>query len=118
MPVEENHVARKMARALAFMCLNDHFKQPLHSGHDPVSHTGDYTDVMITDAKGRRMAWCNVCRVFSHEREKMIEDVAEGIYDFLLNIETETYSKRLEDAYRESIRWKDADSFSKRKRRR
>ena len=118
MPVEENHVARRMARALAFMCLNDHFRQPLHSGHDPVSHTGDYTDVVITDARGRQMMWSHVCRVSSHEREKIMEDVAEGIYNFLLNIETETYAKQLEDAYRASVHWKNADVLRHRKKRR
>ena len=116
MPVKENLVAQKMAKALAFMCLNDHFKLPLHSGHDPVSHTGDYTDVMITDAKGRKMPWSHVCRVSYLERQKMMEDVANGIYDFLLNIETEHYAKRLEDAYRASIHWKNADASAGGKR--
>ncbi|MBR1945592.1 MAG: hypothetical protein IJ846_04805 [Alphaproteobacteria bacterium] len=118
MSVEEKHVAKKMAKALAFMCLNDHFKLPLHSGHNPVSHTGDYTDVVVTDAKGRQMAWNQACRVSYHEREKMMEDVADGIYDFLLNIETETYAKRLEDAYRASVHWKSADALTGRKKRR
>ena len=116
MVVQEKHVAKKMAEALAFMCLNDHFRQPLHSGHSPVSHTGDYTDVVITDAKGRQMAWSQVCRVSSGEREKMMRDVADVLYEFLLNIETETYAKRLEAAYHDSIRWKTADAFSGRKR--
>ena len=117
MVAQENHVAKRMAEALAFMCLNNHFRQPLHSGHDPVSRTGDYTDVMITDAKGRRMPWCQVSRVSSLERKKMMEDVANAIYDFLLNIETENYAGRLEDAYHASIRWKKADSVSEKKNR-
>lgn len=110
MPVEENPVARRMARALAFMCLNDHFGLPMHSGHAPVSRTGDYSDVTITDAKGRKMAWSRVCRVSGREREKMMDDVADGIYDFLMNIETEAYAKRLADAYHKSVRWKEADA--------
>jgi len=118
MSVEEKLIAKKMAKALAFMCLNNHFKLPLHSGHDPVSHTGDYTDVVVTDAKGRQMAWNQACRVSYREREKMMEDVAEGIYDFLVNIETETYAKRLEDAYRASVHWKRADASGNRKNRR
>ena len=116
MPVKENLVAKKMARALAFMCLNEHFKLPLHSGHSPVSHTGDYSDVTITDAKGRQMAWSHACRVSYHEREKMVSDVADGIYDFLLNIEKEAYARRLEDAYRASVHWKSSDASVSRKR--
>lgn len=116
MTVEEKHIARKMAKALAFMCLNDHFKLPLHSGHSPVSRTGDYTDVTITDAKGRKIPWSHVCRVSYSEREKMMQDVTNGIYDFLLNIETEAFARRLEDAYRASAHWKEADSSNGRKK--
>ena len=118
MTAEEKHIAQRMAKALAFMCLNDHFKLPLHSGRSPVSHTGDYTDVVVTDAKGRQMPWNQACRVSYCEREKMMEDVADGIYDFLLNIETETYAKRLEDAYRASVHWKRADALTGKKKKR
>lgn len=116
MTVEEKRIAQKMAKALAFMCLNDHFKLPLHSGLSPVSHTGDYTDVIITDAKGRKLVWSQVCRVSYPEREKMMQDVADGIYDFLLNVETEAFARRLEDAYRASTHWKEADASPARKR--
>ena len=105
MSVDERLVAKKMAKALAFLCLNEHFKLPLHNGNNPVSKTGD---VFITDAEGRQMIWCQTCRVSYHEREMMVEDVANGIYDFLLNIETDSYARRLEDAYRASVHWKES----------
>lgn len=108
MSVNERLVAKKMAKALAFLCLNEHFKLPLHNGDNPVSKTGDYTDVFITDAEGNQMIWCQTCRVSYHEREMMVEDVANGIYDFLLNIETDSYARRLEDAYRASVHWKES----------
>lgn len=107
MSADERLVAKKMAKALAFLCLNKHFKLPLHNGCSPVSKTGDYSDVFITDAEGRQMIWCQACRVSYQEREMMVKDVANGIYDFLLNIETDSYTRRLEDAYLASVHWKE-----------
>lgn len=115
MSVDERIVAKKMAKALAFLCLTEHFKLPLHNGSFPVSKTGDYTDVFVTDAEGHRTIWCQTCRVSYHEREMMIEDVADGIYDFLLNIETDSYARKLEDAYGASVRWKENGRRKRRK---
>lgn len=118
MSADERLVAKRMAKALAFLCLNDHFKLPLHNGSSPVSKTGDYSDVFITDAEGHQTIWCQTCRVSYQEREKMIKDVADGIYDFLLNIETDSYARRLENAYHVSVHLKEADHKRKLKKQR
>lgn len=116
MSVDERLVARRMAKALAFLCLNEHFKQPLHNGKKPLSKTGDYTDVFITDAEGHRIIWCQACRVSAVEKTMMMEDVVSGIYDFLLNMEKDAYSRRLEDAYKASKDWNDPRLSGKRRR--
>lgn len=116
MSVDERLVAERMAKALAFLCLNEHFKQPLHNGKQPLSKTGDYTDVFITDADGRRIIWCQACRVSAVEKTMIIEDVVSGIYDFLLNMESDAFGRRLEEAYKASKDWKGPRLFRKRRR--
>lgn len=117
MAVNEQLIAKKMAKALAFLCLNEHLQTPLHNGEQPVSKTGDYSDVFITDAEGRQIVWCQACRVSCKERERVFDDVAKGIYDFLLNIETDFYTRRLERAYRACVHWKKEGLKKKTKRR-
>ena len=36
--------------------------EDIHAGIEPVSHTGDFTDVVVIDANGRRIAWPEVSR--------------------------------------------------------
>lgn len=115
MSVDERLVAKRMAKALAFLCLDEHLKQPLHNGKKPLSKTGDYTDVFITDAEGRRIIWCQACRVSALEKTRMVEDVVTGIYDFLLNVETEGYARRLEEAYKASKDWNEPRLSGKRR---
>lgn len=106
MSTQEKIIAQKMAKALAFLCLNDHFKEPLHNGKIPVTKNGDFSDVFIIDADGEHMIWHQTCRISYDERESMIAEVANGIYDFLINVETDVYSNKLENAYRASAHWK------------
>ncbi len=108
MTADERLVAKKMAKALAFLCLNEHFKLPLHNGKNPVSKTGDYTDVFVTDAEGKQTTWCQTCRVSFHERDLIVQDVTKGIYDFLINVETESYIYRLKEAYLSCKGWKES----------
>ncbi len=115
MAADERLIAKKMAKALTFLCLNEHFKQPLHNGSVPVSKTGDYTDVFIVDAEGKQTVWSQTCRVAYHEREQMVENVTKGIYDFLINVETESYIHRLKEAYQSCRGWKES-GYKKRSR--
>lgn len=110
MSVEEKAVAKKMAEAIAFMCLKDYFQKPVFREKKVAPR--EYTDVMITDADGHKLIRCQACHV------SMMEDVADGIYDFLVNIETDSYAKRLENAYHASLHWKKSHNSKKRKRKR
>ena len=110
MSVEEKHVAKKMATALAFMCMKDYFQKPFKKGRSSLSGKDEYADVYITTAKGKKVLHCQACHM------SVMEDIADGIYDFLLNIETEDYAKRLEDAYHASVHWKKAHASKNRKK--
>ncbi|MBR1778242.1 MAG: hypothetical protein IJ752_06640 [Alphaproteobacteria bacterium] len=101
MSVEEKLAAKKMAAALAFICMKDYFQYPFKKGQTSFPKE-EYADVFITDVKGRQLLHCQACHM------SVMENIADGIYDFLLNIETDAYVKRLEDAYHASVHWKKA----------
>lgn len=109
MSVEEKHVAKKMAMALAFMCMKDYFRQPLKE-RTSFSGEDDCAGVFIATAKGKKVLHCQKCHL------SVMEDIADGIYDFLLNIETEAYARKLEDAYHASVHWKKAHTSKNRKK--
>ncbi len=110
MAVDERNVARKMAKALALLCVGNSFMEYLHDGKRPFSKKGDYSDVIIRDANGDEVAWNKACHISDEERDKLIKDIVDGISDFLLNVETEEYSERLESAYEASQSWGSSSS--------
>ena len=45
------------------MCFRNTILKDIHGGIEPVSHTGDFSDVVVIDANGRRIPWPEVSRI-------------------------------------------------------
>ncbi|HBO59284.1 MAG TPA: hypothetical protein DD624_05180 [Alphaproteobacteria bacterium] len=116
MSAQEHHIASKMAKAVTFMCLKNLMHNSYVAGKEPVSPAGDFTDVFITDGQGNQIAWTECCRLSHDEREKIQTEIICGIYDFLLNVENETYGEAMKEAYRHAVDWKGPESRIRRHR--
>ncbi len=49
-PADEERIAARLAKLMAMICVRNTGIEELHAGTVPVTHTGDYSDVFITDA--------------------------------------------------------------------
>ena len=45
----------------------------LHAGPIPVTRTGDYSDVFVVDADGRRTPWTEVSRIDDDEMRDIVD---------------------------------------------
>ena len=54
---DEKRIAAGQAKLMAMICVGNTGIEDLHAGTVLVTHTGDFSDVFVTDADGRRMAW-------------------------------------------------------------
>jgi len=109
MSTQERRIACKMAKAVTFMCLKNLMKKSYVAGTEPVSPAGDFTDVFIVDGHGNQIAWTECCRLSREEREKIQTEIVCGIYEFLLNIESEKYGDVMKEAYLRTVDWKDPE---------
>ena len=44
------------------MCVRQSMLEDLHRGVWPITKTGDYSDVVVVDAEGRRLPWPEISR--------------------------------------------------------
>ena len=51
----EERIAAKLARIMAMMCVRNTKLEDLHAGRVPITRTGDYSDVFVVDADGRKI---------------------------------------------------------------
>ena len=51
----EKRIAAKLAKLMAMLCVRNTHIENIHAGLTPVTHTGDWSDVTVVDADGRRI---------------------------------------------------------------
>jgi len=81
---DETRIAAKLARIMAMLCVRNTKLETLHSGLTPVTRTGDYSDVFVHDADGRRIPWSDVSRIDESEMRELMQEIVNRLYTFHL----------------------------------
>ena len=101
MDAKERRKVPAFTRILALMCVRQSRLGTLHRGLSPITHTGDYSDVVVVDAAGRRIPWPEVSRFDENEmRDLMRERVRTRI---LSRLATMCGRRRMSGTSRRSI---------------
>ena len=105
--VEEltERIAKFLAKALAVMCVRNTSLEDIHAGICPVTHTGDYSDVVVIDATGRRIPWTSVSRIDDDEMRDLMRQVVNRLYTAHLYIDDPDLNDVLGWAERLAMRW-------------
>jgi len=74
---------KEFAKLMAAACVRRGYLEKLHTGTTPVTRTGDYSDVKVTDAQGREIPWNQVSRINQEEMKMLMTGVVSRIYTFL-----------------------------------
>ena len=67
---------------MAMMCVRNTMLEDIHAGIEPVSPTGDFSDVTVVDANGRRTPWPEVSRIGNEEMGDLMRQVVNRLYTF------------------------------------
>jgi hypothetical protein len=80
----EHRVAARLAKIMAMICVRNSSLEDLHAGQVPTTRTGDYSDVFVVDADGRRIPWSDVSRIDDDEMHALMRDIVNRLYTFHL----------------------------------
>ena len=83
-----------LAKILASMCVRATQIEDIHAGKVPVTKTGDYSDVTITDAEGNEIAWSDVSRMDNDEMKAFMKEVVNRLFTFFMSAEKPEFSKQ------------------------
>lgn len=81
---DEQRIAAHLAKILAMICVRNSSLEELHAGHVPTTRAGDYSDVFVVDADGRRIPWPDVSRIDDDEMRALMRDIVNRLYTFHL----------------------------------
>ena len=76
----EEQMAAVVAKGMAVMCFRNTVMEDIHGGPAPVSHTGDFSDVVVVDANGERIPWNEVARIGQEEMRELTRKVVNMMY--------------------------------------
>jgi len=82
---DEERIAARLAKLMAMICVRNTGIEDLHAGTVPVTHTGDFSDVFVTDADGRRLAWTDVSHIDDDAMGVLMRQIVDRLYTFHMN---------------------------------
>ena len=102
---DEQRLVATLSKAMAMMCFRNTILEDFHSGIAPVSHTGDFSDVVVIDANGRRIPWPEVAHIEPDEMRDLMRQVVNRLYTCQLKAGDLQFIEMLEWAAREAREW-------------
>ena len=101
----EQRIAAVLAKGMAAACFRDTVIEDFHDGIAPVSHTGDFSDVVVIDANGRRIPWPRVAHIDQDEMRDLMRNVVNRLYTCQLNAGDPDFFGMLSWAVAEARAW-------------
>ena len=75
-------IAASLAKVMAMMCVRNTELEALHAGVVPVSQIGDYSDVFVLDAKGRKIPWAEASHIDDDRMRDIMRQIVNRLYTF------------------------------------
>ena len=101
----EQRIAAVLAKGMAVACFRNTVIEDFHDGIAPVSHTGDFSDVVVIDANGRRIPWPRVAHIEQDEMRDLMRKVVNRLYTCYLNAGDPDFFGMLSWAVAEAREW-------------
>lgn len=80
----EKRIAARLAKIMAMLCVRNTHIENIHAGLTPVTHTGDWSDVTVVDANGRRIPWTEVSHITDDDMRELMRQIVNRLYTFHL----------------------------------
>ena len=92
----EKHIAVKIAKIMAMMCVRNTKLEDIHAGVGPVSKTGDFSDVVVVDADGRKIPWTEVSHFDDDAMHDLMRQIVNRLYTFQLKVDDPQFQKMMD----------------------
>lgn len=101
----ERQIAAVMAKAMALICVRNTMLETLHAGPGVVSRTGDYSDVFVIDADGKRVPWSEVSRLNDDEMRDLMREIVNRLYTFQLRLGDTEFQAYIDRQLTATMNW-------------
>ena len=101
----EDQLTSLLVRTMVLLCVRNSMIEDIHAGLVPVTRTGDYTDVTVIDADGRRIPWPEVSHFDDNAMRDLMRQVVDRVYTFEVRAKDPDFLERIELWAQVASRW-------------
>jgi hypothetical protein len=102
---DEQRITARLAKVMALICVRNTKLENIHAGLVPVTKTGDYADVFVLDADGRKIPWADVSHITDVQMRELMKEVVNRLYTFQMRLDDPEFQARLDRWATVSDKW-------------
>ena len=102
---DEERIAARLAKVMGMMCVRNTKLEDIHAGRVPVSKTGDYSDVIVLDAEGRKIPWHEVSHIDDAQMRELMKEIVNRLYTFQMRIDDPEFQAWIERWAAVAAKW-------------
>ena len=101
----DDQLTSLLIRTMALLSVRNTLLEDIHAGLTPVTKTGDYSDVTVIDADGRRIPWPEVSHFDDNVMRDLMRQVVDRLYSFEVQAQAPDSLDRVDLWSRAASRW-------------
>ena len=113
-PSPDEQLQSLLIRTMVLVSVRNTMLEDIHAGLTPVTRTGDYSDVTVIDADGRRIPWPDVSHIDNDAMRALMRQVVDRVHTFTVRSNEPGFLERIDLWMQAASRWDEPkllDSF-------
>ncbi|TKD12555.1 hypothetical protein FBT96_20190 [Rhodobacter capsulatus] len=102
---DEERIAANLSKIMAMICIRNTRLEDLHAGLQPVTLTGDYSDVKVVDGTGRTIPWREVSHLDDLQMADLMREIVDRLFTFHMRRDDPSFRDHLDRWMAASNKW-------------
>ncbi|WP_444451404.1 hypothetical protein ACTTAI_00360 (plasmid) [Rhodobacter capsulatus] len=102
---DEERIAANLSKIMAMICIRNTRLEDLHAGLQPVTLTGDYSDVNVVDGTGRTIPWREVSHLDDQQMADLMREIVDRLFTFHMRRDDPSFRDHLDRWMAASNKW-------------
>ncbi len=105
----EKRIAASIAKIMTMMCVRNTKLEDIHAGVVPASKIGDFSDIVVIDANGRKIPWLEVSHFDDDAMLDLMRQIVNRLYTFQLKTDDPHFQKLIDRWAPVAEKWDDPE---------
>ena len=102
---DEERIAANLSKIMAMICIRNTRLEDLHAGAQPVTLTGDYSDVSVVDGTGQAIPWPQVSHIDDAQMAALMREIVNRLFTFHMRRDDQSFRDHLDRWMTASNKW-------------